>query len=445
MSPNAAPLDESADRRRRGPIELIRRVVRSSELRPIFVSTFGEGGSRAVNFLFYLAVARALSPAGFGEVRYTITLATVALCLTQVLSNAMNRELGAARLDLARTREVLGSALAVGVALWLGSVALCVLASAASLTGTASALGLVAALSGLTVFQLYYAAARGLGAAERAAVIYFGTAVVNLGAFLAVWALTTPTPTIALVIFGTSSVVPILVAELARPVVAKAGLRVARRPLPGLWRIGGPLILAQIGYLTWVSADQIWVETQLGSHEIGLYSAARNLSILLLVIPAGVAGVLAPRVAELLSARREDRAARLLRLVSVAATLAVGALATVLILAREELLTFLYGDEYGAAAPALVGLCVSAVAYTAFAVVANGAVGWGRPRVYAAGVAVAACVEVVALLVTDSTSASTAAWSSAGGIFAALLVILGWLRLRPLPTRTGGRPNGWGG
>jgi O-antigen/teichoic acid export membrane protein len=244
------------------------------------------------------------------------------------------------------------------------------------------------------------------------------------------------------VIFGTSSVVPILVAELARPVVAKAGLRVARRPLPGLWRIGGPLILAQIGYLTWVSADQIWVETQLGSHEIGLYSAARNLSILLLVIPAGVAGVLAPRVAELLSARREDRAARLLRLVSVAATVAVGGLATVLILARGELLTFLYGDEYGAAAPALVGLCVSAVAYTAFAIIANGAVGWGRPRVYAAGVAVAACVEVVALLVTDSTSASTAAWSSAGGIFAALLFILGWLRLRPLPTRTGGRPNG---
>jgi lipopolysaccharide exporter len=438
MSPRAAPLDES----RRRALGLLRRAVRSRELRPIFVSTFGEGGSRAVNFLFYLAVARALSPAGFGEVRYTITLATVALCLTQVLSNAMNRELGAVRLDRGRTREVLGTALAVGVALWLGSAALCVSASAAGLTGTATALGLVAALSGLTVFQLYYAAARGLGGADRAAFIYFGTAVVNLGAFLVVWALATPTPTIALVIFGTSSVVPIVAAELARPVVAQPGFRLAPRALQELWLIGGPLILAQIGYLTWVSADQIWVETQLGSHEIGLYSAARNLSILLLVIPAGVAGVLAPRVAELLSTGREDRAARLLRLVTVAATLAAGAVAAVLILARDELLTLLYGDEYGAAAPALVGLSVSAVAYTAFAVVANGAVGWGRPRVYAAGIAVAACVEVVALLTTDSTSASTAAWSSAGGISAALLFILGWLRLRPLPTQRGGHPNG---
>jgi O-antigen/teichoic acid export membrane protein len=405
---------------------------RLAELRPIAVSVLGEGGSRAINFLFYLAVARALSPEGFGEVRYTIALATLAIALVQVAANAASRELGAMRQDSRRTGELVGTALLVGLALYALSVALCLGASAAGLTGSATPVGLVAAVSGLAVFQLYYQAARGVGGATRAALVYLATAVLNVTAFVLLWVAIDVTPTVALLVFGTSSVLPIVVAELASPLVFRTVLPPTWVAGRALWTVGGPLVVAQVGYLAWTTADQIWVETQLGTHEIGLYSAARNLAILLVIIPAGIAGVLAPRIAELLSSGREARARALLRRLVPATAAVTGAIALALVAVREPLLEFFYGDDYAPAGAALVGLSASAVSYSAFAVLANGAVGWGRARVYALGVGVAAVAEVVFLTLSTSTSATTAAWASAASITLGLVVSAGWLRIRPL-------------
>lgn len=391
-----------------------------------------------MNFLFYLIVARALSPAGFGEVRYTITLATVALGLTQVLANVASRELGAVRADPERTGQVLGTTLAVAAALWFASSLLSLVASAAGLTGSARPLGLVAALSGLTAFQLYYQAARGVGEAGRAALTYMGCASVNLAAFAVLWAALEPTPTMALLVFGTSSMFTIGAFEFVRPIVVRHRLSVRRRTVGALWVVGGPLILAQAGYLAWNSADQIWVQTQLGTREVGLYSAARNLSLLLVVIPSGVVGVLLPRVAELVAAGEERRATRLTYGAAGGTVAATGCIALMLLVARKPLLSALYGGEYETAAPALVALSVAVVLYAGFVVLATAAVGWGRPRVFAVGVGVAAVAELLVLFTTDSESSSAAAWAYAGSIGLALAVTVVWLRLRPFVRPRGG-------
>lgn len=392
--------------------------------------TFAEGAARLLSFGFYLVAARLLTTGEFGVVRYTIALSLLAFAGLQVLVTGLMRELGAGRADPERAPAAIGTTLAAAGVVLAGSLALCAIAGATGLTGSADLLGLVVCLAGLSVFQLYYAAARGLGDPRRAVIAYAGGSLVQLVACAVALAIH-PTVTTALLVFGLSSLVPILACELYRPILRRLSFsgHVMRR----LRVLSGPLLVAQVGFLVWLTADLVWVDRTLGERELGLYGAAKTVSQVLIILPAGVAGALLPRVAELRAAGRSDTARRLVY--GAAAGLLVSTLAVValVIAGRSTVLEVLFGDAYGAAAPALVGLALGMAAYAAFVGLTEGAVGWGRPGVYSAGIVVAAGTEVLALLsLSDEAGISAAAWASAGSMALGLGTVVLLIVLRPL-------------
>jgi O-antigen/teichoic acid export membrane protein len=415
---------------RRATIGRARSAAR--ELRPMASLTLAEGGSRLLSFAFYLLAAHTLTTAGFGEVRYTITLSALAFAVGQVVVTGLARELGAARGDADRTGAVLGSSLAAAAVVVGASAVVAAAAVAAGALPGANALGLLVTLGGLAVFQLYYGIGRGIGESLRPALTYVGGSLAQLVVFAAIALVADPGPTIALVVYGLASVVPVAWLEATRPVVRGRDLRVDRATLARLWRIGAPLLVAAVGYLVWLSADQIWVATTMDRHDVGLYGAAKTLAQLFIVLPAGVGGVLLPRIAELVAGGR-DRAARHLAWGSTAGVLGLSAALAVVVAAfRGDLLAALFGAPYRAAAPALGGLVVGMTLYAGFATLTTAAVGWGRPRAYAFGVAVAAAVELTILLAAGGDSIATAAWASAAAIGAGFAAVLALLALRPL-------------
>jgi O-antigen/teichoic acid export membrane protein len=400
-----------------------------------------EGGARALSFLYYLVAARVLSPEGFGVLRYSITVALLIFGPVQTLCIALNRELGAARGSEERTRAVVGTALAVAGGVLVITMAVAAVATALGLTGTADLAGMLAVLAGTAAFQLYYSVARGVGDTARGAMTYVGASFAQLVAFGALAIALDPSPTVALMVFGGSSIVPIALLELRRPLLFRRALAFRRTEVRALWTIGAPLLAAQVGFLVWTSADQIWVEQTLGAAEIGIYSAAKNLSQLFIVLPAGVNAVLLPRIAELATARDAERARMLLFFYGGALLVASAALAAVISLAREPLLEFLYGSEYVAAGDALVGLSAAMAIYAGYVIFTNGAVGWGRPGVYTVTILIAAACEVGALLVIDSSESAAAAWAFAGSGLVALVVVVAWLLLRPLQAEEAAGPR----
>jgi O-antigen/teichoic acid export membrane protein len=401
-----------------------------------------EGGARLISFAYYLFAARVLAPEEFGVLRYTITLAVLAFGTIQVLASAIARELGAARSDTERVAAIIGSGIAIAIGLWIVSVLLCAAAAIGGLLGSADSVGLVTVLTGIGVFQVYYGIARGLGNIQRMAVTYVGGSLIQLASILALALTANPGPTVALVIFGVSSAAAVFLAEVRQPLVRKKALHFSRTESRALWRLGRPLLAAQLFYLVWISADQIWVERQLGERELGIYSAAKNLAQLYVVIPAGAYGVLLPRVAELRAAGEDARAARLIIRVTMAVIGLSFVLAIPVVIFREPLLTGLYGDAYSPAAPALVGLSAGMVVYAGFVTVTSAAVGWGHPRIYSWAMTLAALVNVVALSLYSGRQASGAAWILAISItigFAAVLlrtVIRPWSR-EPNPDDAG--------
>ena len=390
-----------------------------------------EGGARLLSFCFYLLAARELTTSGFGVLRYTIALSTLAFGAAQVLANALTREVGAARGDRARSDEVLGSGLVLAGIVLAGSIALCLVAAAAGLTSGADTVGLVVAVAGLAGFQLYYGIGRGLGERMRPASTYVAGSLLQLAAFGLLAALANPAPRAALIVFGVSSLVPVLLWELRKPVLWRRGLAVGSASIRRIVSLAAPLLLAELAYLIWLSADQIWIQHTFGSEQVGIYSAAKNLGQILIVIPAGTTAVLMPRTAELRT-RADVRHAR--RLVAAAAlgVLAVcGAIGLVMILARAPLLGALYGDAYRAGASLLLILAIGGVTNAGFVVLTTSAVGWGRPGVYTWSMALAAACELLGLALLPSDRVTTAAWAVTGSITVALVAVAVWLLARP--------------
>jgi O-antigen/teichoic acid export membrane protein len=310
------------------------------------------------------------------------------------------------------------------VLVFLLSAALALGAAALGLTGSAQSLGLVAVLAGTGCFQLYYAMARGVGEVARPAVTYVGASACQLVAFGLLAALGHPTVTSTLLIYGASGAVPPLLWELLRPLLLRNGLRVTRDAARLLWRISRPLVLGQVAYIVWNSADQIWVESTLGSTQVGLYAAAKNLCQVFVVLPAGVNGVLLPRMAELRAERRTAAALALLYRTTFALFAASAALAGVLIAFRTPLLEAAYGHAYAAAAGPFVGLAVAMTIYAGHFTLTGSAIGLGRPGISTATITLAAVVEVAVLLLVPGSTGTFAAWAYAAGIGAAFLVAL---------------------
>jgi O-antigen/teichoic acid export membrane protein len=306
-------------------------------------------------------------------------------------------------------------------------VALCLAAAAAGLTDGADTAGLVAALIGLAGLQLYYGAARGLGDIARAASTYAGGSLIQLVVFGVIAALSQATPRTALLIYGLSSLVPLLLWELRRPVLWKTTLAVSRITARRVLGLARPLLVAELCYLIWLSADQVWVQHALGTTQVGLYGAAKTLIQILFVIPAGVTAVLMPRVAELQTGGDTVRARRLV-LALTGGVLAASALVGIVVIAlRSPLLGVLYGDAYRASASSLVILTVGAVANAGFVVLTTSAVGWGRPGVYTAGMALAAACELALLAVLPGDHITTAAWAVSGSIALAFVAVGAYL------------------
>lgn len=401
--------------------------MNSAEARKAVALAGSEGVARLFSFAFYLIAAQAMGPAGFGVVRYTITLAMVAFGLAQFVSYAIMRELGASRGDAEETAKVLGTGLVTAGAVLAISLVLALIAILAGATSSADTAGLLAVTAGLTVFQLYYSIARGLDAIKRAAVTYAGGSLFQLLVFGAVALATNPSPSAALLIFAGSSVVPVVALELYRPVLRMSAIRVDRSASRRLWAIGGPLIVGQLGFTIWNASDQVWVNDVLTAHQSGFYQAAKNLAQVLMVPSSGVAGIVLPRVAEQRAAGHHDRAMRLI-LTSTAAVVAFLAVVTLIMVAfRDPIFSLLYGDSFAPAGEAFIGLAVATTVLGVFVMVAHGAIGWGRPRIWTVGYAAAAVVNVVYLLTVANHTITSVAWGQAISIGVAALLSLGWL------------------
>ncbi len=405
----------------------------------------GRVGQAAVVAVTSIVVARSLGPVGQGHFSLTLLVITLlAALLNGGMGLAAVPRLRRGEVSLARMLRaqsawiVLAALVALGLILAGSRTGLGALASERlgwdSVVAAASVVGIVALLA----FDIFFYDLLAEGRLVVGPLINLGRVVLNLLVLggLILWSSLSLGG--AVVAYAVAQVCAVLAVALLlhRRSRQPAGLVAAAPPLPRL--VAGNLRRGWIGQFSAVASllhlrlDQALVSVFWGAAVVGIYSVAVQVGELLWLL----AGALSPLLVYSSAAQadgpeRDRQAARAVR-IGLGATALV---ALPLGLVARPLLTFLFGADFAAAAPALQALLPGIVAFAPGAVLAGDFIGRGRPAWNAQASAFTVLVNIAAgLLLIPRLGAVGASWASTLAYIAgAGLMISRFRRVSGLP------------
>jgi O-antigen/teichoic acid export membrane protein len=367
-----------------------------------------------------------LSPESFGAVQYGISLAGICAILTQPFGQHMFAKLiGSHSNDADEFARVIPQAWTYLLMLFLGSalLALPLLIGLDNLN-----IGVVAVFVGLTVFYTYYGIARGYLDNPRLLGAYLGSNLVQIIVTVFVYVtLSETSPIPALVIYGTSYFLPLILLQIFRPFPLKISFaRPDWQVVRDLNKLAFPIFLAHAGYMIYMAIDLLLLERAVSGEDLGVYALAKNLSAVFVLIPMGVNTMILPQIAR--SPKSEHR-----RLLKQALVFQLGASAAALVfyaLLYNPAVTFLFGEEY-TSSPAIYLVYAAAMIITQTSSIISGAlVGSGRGDQQTISVIVGTSLTVIAafILIPLYAGAGAAAAMLIGAITGLVIYVFIGLR-----------------
>jgi O-antigen/teichoic acid export membrane protein len=372
---------------------------------------FGNLLARALAFLYPLVVARIVDRSDFASVYFFIATGFFASQLVMTgYPTAMTRFVAAEQRLETRGRWV-ASAVAGGVALLMVSIiAGELLADAVG----ASPFLMSVVVIGVSIDAFYYSFLRGLQKFTLLLIAY------GLG-----WA----NVTTIVVIYSLIYLIPIAVIELfdrpLRSVLTRAA-RATARSIAALTRFAVPSLVSGIAWGTVLGLDVFFVRL-FASDDLADYSAARVLTVPMLLVPFAIDVVLLPRVA---AASSPVEQWGLLRQALVASSAVALIAAAVYAVAADPVVDLLFPSSYAAAAEVLPWLAVAIGLLGIYSVLNDWWMGLGRPLPAAFSISVGALVSVGAHLILTRQYGSIGAASAIMLGAAVALVLLGAQTLR---------------
>jgi O-antigen/teichoic acid export membrane protein len=387
---------------------------------------FGNLLARALGFLYPLVVARIVDRSDFASIYFFIATGFFASQLVMTgYPTAMTRFVAAEQRLEKRGRWV-ASAVAGGVALLIVSITAGELLADA--VGARPFLMSVVVI-GVSIDAFYYSFLRGV---QKFTLLVLYRVGANLGQFLLLliaYGLGWANVTTIVVIYSLIYLIPIAVIELfdrpLRSVLTRAS-RATARSIAALTRFALPSLVSGIAWGTVLGFDVFFVGL-FASDDLADYSAARVLTVPMLLVPFAIDVVLLPRVA---AASSPGEQWGLLRQALGASSAVALIAAAVYAVAADLLVDLFFPSSYAAAADVLPWLAVAIGLIGIYSVLNDWWMGLGRPLRAAFSISVGALVSLGAhLILTRQYGSIGAAFAITLGA-AVALVLLGAQTLR---------------
>ncbi|MGB4676312.1 MAG: oligosaccharide flippase family protein [Aggregatilineales bacterium] len=340
------------------------------------VMSVGMAVARGLGFAFFLVLARAFDPAGYGLVQYGISVAGVVAILTMPFGqHVLARFVGKHHADSAHVERIVTNALLVLGGLFVLTV---VLTLPAMRLLEAFDPGVLLIFLGFTIFYTYWGLARGFMAPVRLVIAYLASNAVQVVATLVIiQALGIRSTFLALAIYGLSYLLPLAVLQLVEPFPVRfRPALIDRGTIRDLLGFSLPIWLSHAGYILYTSVDVLMLERFASDETLGVYTLAKTLSMVFYFIPGGISTILMPKVAA--SPGRSHR-----RLVGtmLAVSLAINAVLFVgYVLLGEWFVRTLFGADYVFDPAVAILMAVGMIIFGAHSVVTAALVGSDRPR-----------------------------------------------------------------
>lgn len=404
----------------------------SAETRELIKSTtiisVGVALARLLGFGFSLVLARLLSPEDYGFTQYSLTLAgIVALLTTPFGQHVLARFIGGVKDKPADLDAFLSTA-------WimlLGLVAVTLLVAVPLLlAANRLSIGVIIVFLGFTLHYAYYGLARGFLASWRLMAAYLGSNLVQMIAIIVVYVVMgerSPMP--ALIIYGASYLLPILILQIAHPLPLRFRLFVPKRAaMRGILKFSAPVWLSHAAYIFYAGIDILLIEHFLGTGAVGTYALTKTLTMLLSFVPTGVSTVLMPRIAAS-SGGSHGVVMRQTILLSLGANALV---LIVLLIAYRPFIMLVFGESYLVPFTALLLLALTEIGYGIHGIVTAVLVGSDQPHWETISRAVVVVVSLIVGVIAVPTLGLTGAALTlfAGAVAANLTYLLAsfWLK-----------------
>lgn len=338
--------------------------------------SIGMALARILGLAFSLVLASAFSASAYGEVRYSIAVASIVAIGTMPFGqHVLARFVSNYKNDQNKLDVVLSNFFLLLPAIFLVTLAI---ATPILLVLGKFNIGILVIFLGETLFYTYWGLSSGFLEPRKLTVAYLGSNLVQIIlVFVLIQVLAIHSPTVALLIYGLSYLLPL-------------GLLVIFRPLPGHAHFGliegkmiGELILFSLPvwvshacYTLSISVDLLLLESLGSTGQLGAYSLSKTLAGLFLIVPSGISTLLMPKVA---AAPQKGHAQLLLRMLAITLLVDVFAMLFYLPLARP-LTQRIFGGDY--LVPFAVSLVLSLymILYGIHGLITAVFVGTGKPQ-----------------------------------------------------------------
>ena len=408
----------------RPPLRLVSRVVADPGLlRSTAIVFLGDASARMLGFLFSVAAARILTPAGYGQIAYALAAVGIVTVLTNNAPSGMGRFLARHQSEPHKQKVYATNWLTIISLMLASSLVLVIPVGIWAGLGGAMLIALMANLLGTAVFQTYREAQKGLGRFWITGGYYVFANLIQLGAIILLGTLGWRSPALFLIVYGLAPIAALAVIyPLAPAALDFSRALVVWRQARAIARYTWPIILQGIFYNVWYGADLILIHRLLHHPAIGNYAAAKTFNMMLLTVMAAFNYALGPRMVRL-----ADSALRgYIINVSALSLALILPIAGGLALFGRPLIGLIFGSQYELAADVfLVMVCGQAI--FAYCGVLQAIWGWGlsRPAIDSISSGTAMVVTLATgLVLIPHLGLIGAAWAYGAGATAQLAVLV---------------------
>lgn len=362
---------------RRGRVpDRIRNAVDWGLLTDSAVISVGMFIARFLGFAFFLVLARAFDPADYGVIQYSISVAGVVAIVTMPFGqHVLARFLGKYHEDEDRIHRIISNTWVVLAVLFVLTLLIAVPALNALDRFDP---GVLVIFMGLTIFYAYWGLARGLMTPVKLIIAYLGSNIVQIIATIVIiQALGLQSTSAALMIYGLSYLLPLLLLQIFKPFPIGLKLNlIDGGMIRELLTFSVPIWVSHASYILYANIDVLMLERFASDETLGFYTLAKTLAMVFYFLPGGISTILMPKVA---STAPERHRRMMFNMVGV--TVVVNAVLLIgYVLLGEWFVQTAFGAEYSFDPVVAFVMALGMIIFGVDSVIAAVVVGRDRPR-----------------------------------------------------------------
>ncbi len=257
----------------------------------------GAAVARVLGLGVSFVLAAAFSAGDFGLIRYAIAIASIVAIATQPFGqHVIARFVGKHKDEPGTVDSLLSNLFFVLPIIFVLTflIALPVLHHLRIFN-----IGILVIFAGQTLFYAYWGLSTGFLDPRRLTVAYLGSNLLQIiFVFLLIRVFGFQSPTLALMIYGLSYVIPVILLRRFWPLPGKiAPHLIQKKVVCELLHFSVPIWISHTCYVLCTSLDLILLQRLVSSSELGAYSLSKTLASVFLFVPEGISTLLMPKVA----------------------------------------------------------------------------------------------------------------------------------------------------